>query len=403
MLIAMSDGDPFGTSGYARVDQRGQLQPVSPEELQRLATTQLAYFAERDHAADADHCFLCGVGLSDPNRSKEHVFPQWLLRECDLWREKITLLNGTTIPYASLTIPACTDCNSFWLSGVESQVAEAFRAGPEAVRGLDQTTLALWIAKLYYGLHFKEIGLATDRRDPAGPRILSSEHLRDNLGGLHQLMQALRGRARFTRPLGSVIVLRTQVPEPPRLRFDYRDSFSVPFLAVRIGASGVLASLLDWGAVSDGLTINSVEMARRLDLHPQQFREAAAAFAYAASRFDGEFIYSIKPQGDHDLVEPVLVKPAGEHHSLFLPFNPREAAEVQAAFMGLDLEDIYDPAKDGVWTCLHDADGRPASMPLERFPLDMELITPLRAAREAAEAGPSDANGAGDLPRTPPS
>jgi hypothetical protein len=71
---------------------------------------------------------------------------------------------------------------------------------------------------------------------------------------------------------------------------------------------------------------------------------------------------------------------------VFSPFSVREAAEVQAAFMGLPLEDIYDPVEDMTWTCLHDADGRPEVMPLQRFPIGTQLITPLRAAREAATA-----------------
>jgi hypothetical protein len=200
-------------------------------------------------------------------------------------------------------------------------------------------------------------------------------------------MQTLRGRSRFTRPLGSLVVLRTQVPESLKLRFDYRDGRNAAFLAVRIGSTGVLASLLDWGAVSEGVTIKSVEIARRLQLHPLQFAEAASAFAYAASKFDREFVYAIQPRGDHDLLQPVMVNRADSAtDSVFSPFSVREAAEVQAAFMGLPLEDIYDPDQDMAWTCLHDADGRPQVMPVERFPVGMEPSTPLRAAREAAAA-----------------
>jgi hypothetical protein len=316
-------------------------------------------------------------------------FPRWLLRETDLWQERMTLLNRTTIPYASLTIPSCEECNSFWLSKVESAVAAAFRAGPDAVKSLDQTMLALWMGKLYYGLHFKEIGLPVDRRQPAGPTILSPEDLANNLGELHHLMQSLRGRVQLTRPLASVIVLRTQVPEERKLRFDYRDALDVPFIAVRIGATAVLASLLDWGAVAEGLTISSVETARQLELHPYQFEEVAASVGYAASKFVAEFIYVIRPQGKHDVLEPVMTLRAGsKSHELFAPFDVREAAEVQAAFMRMAVEDIYDPEQNVSWTCLRNPDRTPAAMELDAIPLGTQLVTPLRARREGRNDEP---------------
>lgn len=139
----MTPSGPFGESGYARVGPSGELEPLTPDELAHMEAT-VAYWPDRDHALDHEHCFLCGSVLTADTRSEEHVFPQWLQRDLDLWQQAITLLNGTTIPYASLKIPACRDCNSFWLGQVEDRVAEAFRAGPDEVARLDQTLLVLW-------------------------------------------------------------------------------------------------------------------------------------------------------------------------------------------------------------------------------------------------------------------
>jgi hypothetical protein len=137
--------DPFGASGYARVGPSGKLEPLTPDELARMEAA-VAYWPDRGHALDHEHCFLCGWLLTPDTRSEEHVFPQRLQRDLDLWQETITLLNGTTIPYALLKIPACKDCNGFWLGQVESEVATAFRAGPDEVAKLDQNLLALWLA-----------------------------------------------------------------------------------------------------------------------------------------------------------------------------------------------------------------------------------------------------------------
>ena len=45
-------------------------------------------------ALDHDHCFLCGVELTDAIRTDEHVFPKWMQRDFDLWNEELNLLNA---------------------------------------------------------------------------------------------------------------------------------------------------------------------------------------------------------------------------------------------------------------------------------------------------------------------
>jgi hypothetical protein len=389
----MTPSDPFGESGYARVGPSGKLQPLTPNELGQMEST-VAYWPDRDHAVDHDHCFLCGSLLTTDIRSEEHVFPKWLLRDLDLWEQVITLLNGTTIPYASLKIPACKSCNNFWLSQIEDKAAAAFRAGPHEVASLDQTLLALWLAKVYYGIHFKELALALDRRNPQGPSILAAEDLR-RLRDLHHIMQALRRRVRFTRPLGSVVVLRAQVPDELRLRFDYRDARNVAFVAMRIGPTVVIASLLGWGAVTDGMRIKSVETARQMNLHPIQFAEVAASVGYAAAQFIGEFMYSVHHGPDCDVLEPVLIRAADEPAAeLFAPMSVRESAEVQAAFMQLPLEDVYDEENDLSWTSLTTSAGAPAPISLETVPIGVEIITPLRKTRDAVPTR-ADADAAG--------
>jgi hypothetical protein len=377
----MTAGDPFGETGYARIEPSGGIRALTADELGQMQDT-VAYWPDRDHALDHDHCFLCGAVLAADTRSEEHVFPQWLLRDLDLWQQTINLLNGTTIPYASLKIPACLECNNFWLSQVENEVAAAFRTGPKAVAALDQTLLALWLAKIYYGIHFKEVGLAADRRNPGGPRIVSVEEL-SRLRELHHIMQAIRRRVRITRPIGSIFVLRAQVPDERRLRFDYRDARNVAFVAMRIGATAVIASLLDWGATAGGMSMRSVETARQLDLHPVQFEEVASVIAYAAAQFIGEFMYSVYQGPDFDVLEPVLIRGAeAPERELFAPMSVRESAEVQAVFMGMPLADIYDDEQDVTWTCVTNADGTPNQIPLDTVPMGTAIITPLRTARE---------------------
>jgi hypothetical protein len=54
----------------------------------------------------AKRCFACGGPSS--SGSGEHVIPKWLQNECSLFDERLTLLNGTHIPYRSLCHAALT-------------------------------------------------------------------------------------------------------------------------------------------------------------------------------------------------------------------------------------------------------------------------------------------------------
>lgn len=320
-----------------------------------------AYWHERDMALDHDHCFLCGMELTAENRSDEHVLPKWLLQDFQLHNLELNLLNGTTIRYRSLTIPCCRECNGFWLSQIENQVATAIRAGVDTVRDLERLVLILWMAKIYYGLLFKELALPLDRARPEEGPIMDAEvfaHLRD----LHRVLQAARRRVQFDSLPGSVFIFRAQVPEAPSARFDYRDTLITPFLAIRAGETVVVATLLDWGAMADALNHPKFEAAAALELHPFQFAELAAYGAYTSYKFNRTPKYLISNDGERD---HMFVLPIGGMSTkpVFDEFDPEDYARVLAGFLNVELEDVYDG--DGVWTCLRDDDGEPKFISLE--------------------------------------
>jgi hypothetical protein len=58
-------------------------------------------------ALDPDACFLCGCAVDHDTRTREHVFPKWLLNRHDIWNARMTLLNGSLIPYSQLTVTCC--------------------------------------------------------------------------------------------------------------------------------------------------------------------------------------------------------------------------------------------------------------------------------------------------------
>ncbi|MBT2445353.1 hypothetical protein J7E93_35800 [Streptomyces sp. ISL-36] len=318
------------------------------------------YQWDRDQALTQDRCFLCGAGLLG-GRTDEHVFPQWLLRRCDLWNEKITLLNGTLMPYAQMRIPCCSTCNNEHLSRIEQAVGDAFTEGPEAVAALDATTLFLWMGKIYYGLMFRELSLLADRRDPETGTIISPEFL-TTFRMHHMLLQAARGAVRWQSDQhpASVFVFKAQEPTDPRARFDYVDIINFPFFAIRVGGTAVVAVLQDWGALAQAVTVPGLEAAGQIALHPQQFRETAALAAYMTTLFNRVPKHLLLASEDH--VNVVTLPLAGMSAKfVFDPFDVGHYAQVLSHVTGQPVEELYDGRN--IVTLLRDGDGKPWTVP----------------------------------------
>jgi hypothetical protein len=348
---------------------------MTPAELEEVRAKS-AYWGATDMAMDHDHCFLCGATLSDGTRTDEHVFPRWLLGDFELWNDSLRLRNGTLIRYRSFTIPCCTTCNTYWLSNVENVVSGAFRSGTEAVQDLDETLLCLWLTKIYYGIHFKEIGLAVDRTDPDAGAIRDGTELAQ-LSEVHHLLQALRQKVIFRLVPGSVYVFATQVPDELAQRFDYWDSMLNPVAAIRCGSTGVVAAIGEWGILKAAGTPGLVNAAAQVSsLHPVQFKEVYALVAYAASLLDVRFAYLVGGSGDIDVIEPVVIAEDGQGpgEASFGDFEMADFAIILSELTGIPSERLYDAKTQMAVTTLSDDAGRPREVSIENFPAGAELI-----------------------------
>ena len=236
-----------------------------------------------------EECFLCLVSLDESNRTIEHVFPKWLLKRHHLWDETITLQNGTRIPYRQLTIPCCRNCNGTHLSQIENKIRQAFTKGSQAVKALDKETLFFWLAKVFYGLLVKERHSLIDRRDHTGRTIGNNEDL-SRFAMHHLLMQGARGEASWVASSNenpwSIFIFDCQTSDnESSLNFDYFDSNEIPFLAIRSGEIGIVASLQDWGYLENSLKVRHLDAAQQLELHPLQFKEATLIASYMSMAF----------------------------------------------------------------------------------------------------------------------
>lgn len=232
-----------------------------------------------------EFCFLCGVALAPDRDSDEHVIPKWIQERYDLWDQKLTLLNRTTIPYRQLKIPCCTVCNSKHLGAIELQVQKACNAGREAVLALPPLTLFIWAGKILYGLLYREHLLRANRRAGEEGPIVSAELL-EQLRLHHQFLQAARIPFDFQPHVpASIFVYKTMEPTNRKMGFDYWD---LPFglgLSIRVGKVGIIACLQDGGAVEHGFG-RHYKKYQKIALHWVQFAEVTARTFYDLSRLN---------------------------------------------------------------------------------------------------------------------
>jgi hypothetical protein len=230
-------------------------------------------------------CFLCGADLAADRSSDEHVIPKWVQERYQLWDQKLTLLNGTRIPYRQLTIPCCLTCNNEHLGRIEAQVQRACDQGAQAVRELPELTLFLWVGKILFGLLYRQHLLPWNRRQKDEGPIVSAEVLQE-FRLHHQFLQAARGASEFSPQIpASLFVYQTMEPSERKMGFDYFDFLFGMGISIRVGKVGIVACLQDGGAVkfSFGEGYRSFQ---KLKLHWIQFAEVTARTFYDLSRFN---------------------------------------------------------------------------------------------------------------------
>lgn len=141
-----------------------------------------------------NRCFTCG---DIPTKGVgEHIMPKWLLTQLDLWDSKLTLLNGTALPYRQLRVPCCEQCNNNFLSQIEDRAKAVFAA--EEIRNADDVLiLGRWMSKILVGILTAETRLHVDRRDRSKGFILDAKFL-DNFHLCHVILQTARKQTTFS-------------------------------------------------------------------------------------------------------------------------------------------------------------------------------------------------------------
>lgn len=234
-------------------------------------------------------CFLCG---GPPTKGKgEHVFPRWLQKRFDLWDQKLTLLNGTRIPYRDIRVPACEDCNSQVLGKTETYVARLQGSAVSDWSLSHSFEVGRWLSKILIGILIKEASLLHDRSSPELGMIFPPEGI-DELVLMHLLVQSWRKIIRF-RSLHAAHPFTLYV-----YQIEKDDNFSDFNLSTNLLGKSLCIRFGDLGFafVSDGgLQHEMAELGPYAlgfqNLHPVQFDELAARVHYKSALRDATHFY----------------------------------------------------------------------------------------------------------------
>jgi hypothetical protein len=250
-------------------------------------------------------CFACGGEPS--SGAGEHIMPKWMLSQLSLWNDRITLLNGTKLPYSKLRVPCCEDCNNGFLSRIERDAQAIFIDGKLADTN-DFLVLGRWLAKILVGILTKETKLFFNRRDRSKGFIVDAKFL-DNFHLCHVILQTARKPTTFSclhsnHPFSLYWYTVSGAADDD---FDFITDVVGNAVAIRIGKLGVVF-VADGGLqmeVGDkgpyGLSGSEVSL--------RVFRELVIRIFYKSQLRDATHFYINNESADSIHIEQVRVSP----------------------------------------------------------------------------------------------
>lgn len=244
-------------------------------------------------------CFLCGIDLDNSNKTKEHIFPKWIIQKFDLWKAPIKLLNDSYFNYRSATIPCCNTCNNNSLSKLEVEIQTGVNNGFDYfIKNVGSKSIYKWCQLIFYKILYKEQFLKNDLKSGDSKNIVTENEF--NLMKLnHLFLRSIDKDIEFTNFFpGSIFICKLKTSNSDiRLNFDYLDSVPEQCFAIRINDIGIIAMLADSG-LQELLMENDYKDYLSHTLAPIQFRNFFAKCLYQQMLFRDPFTFvieSIKP------------------------------------------------------------------------------------------------------------
>lgn len=250
-------------------------------------------------SVDYKHCFLCGVLLRDMNRSDEHIIPKWLQNKYNLWNNEIQFPNKSFKKYFSMFVPCCTECNGLLDINLERKIKKASSKGYKEMINLDREIIYLWLLKIFYTFHFKDLSYYKDPKKKNKHRIRSKKDFK-SFALLHNFLQATRCETiyRFYNPY-SLYIVKTHKYTDFRA-FDFTDSTFGWIMALRMEDFGLICVFGEEGLHEEQTFDFMEKYVNRKTLHPVQFDELYAKALYLSLLFNKDPIAMIKNPSEED-------------------------------------------------------------------------------------------------------
>lgn len=222
---------------------------------------------------DENSCFLCGHDCE--SKTAEHIFPKWLQHKYNLWNQKLTITNGTQIPYRLLTVPCCSECNNNHLSQLEEKFKLLLDRSFQNLSFEEEITIFQWTAKILYATRYKELSLKVDRSNPDLGKILTPQEL-ESYSALHLFLQSIRIESEFTKPKPWSLFIFKCIEED----FFYHNNIPALSLSIKFGKIAITIVYEDNNVISDFM--KPLISLKDHELNFPQYLEANAHIFYSA-------------------------------------------------------------------------------------------------------------------------
>jgi len=326
----------------------------STEATQEDYVMEITQRAIASESIQARRCFACG-GAASTGRG-EHVIPKWLQAKYSLQDKKLTLLNGTLIPYRQLTVPCCDLCNNGFLSGIERQV-QAIQDIGEVTTAEETLALGRWMAKILVGILVKETSLLQDRKYPALGKIVPSDFI-EELHHCQLILQSARKATMFRCLHGPhpFSLYWYKIDENAETSFDLSTNIVGQSIAIRAGGLGV-AFVNDGGLQLNASAKGPFDLLGRT-VAPHQFSELAARVHYKSSLRDATHFYINSETPTLLTIEQHTVRPytstilAGGEMQVFEPWDNEAFAYLASIVTPFSPNTFHDEETGAAMTTL---------------------------------------------------
>lgn len=211
----------------------------------------------RDEICKNGHCFVCGRA---PNQefNNEHVFPRWLLKQCGIFNDKLTLKNGELVKYSSYKIRCCNTCNSQLAVIFEAPLSKVFDRGYDGVlefiKGGGYGLLCCWLSLIFTKVHLRDFQnrVSLDQRNDEG--FIGDHFDLHDFHHIHAVSRALTADVAIeNQVLGSLHVVRID-REDATPDFDYCDNLFGRTMMLQVNDFALIYVLDDCGGSISGFS-----------------------------------------------------------------------------------------------------------------------------------------------------